>query len=71
MRGERIQIPLQAGHHRPASETSFKWRFAGVPMLAKHKKRAWQLCDFSGVQTDVANKNYIFVFFRDTPCPPS
>ena len=25
-----------AGHHRPASETPFKWRFAGVPMMAKH-----------------------------------
>ena len=26
-----------AGRHRPASETpSFKWRFAGVPMMAEH-----------------------------------
>ena len=24
MRGERIQIPLKAGYHRPASETPFK-----------------------------------------------
>ena len=23
-------------HHRPASETPFKWRFAVVPMMAKH-----------------------------------
>ena len=22
------------GHHRPASETPFKWRFAGMPMMA-------------------------------------
>ena len=29
-----IQIPLLAGHQRPASETPFKWRFAGVPMMA-------------------------------------
>ena len=28
MRGGRIQIPLSAGHHRPVSETPFKWRFA-------------------------------------------
>ena len=21
------------GHHRPANETSWKWRFAGVPMM--------------------------------------
>ena len=27
--GERIQISLKSGHHRPASETPFKWRFAG------------------------------------------
>ena len=31
-RGERIQLPLKAGLHRPAS----KWRFAGVPMMAQH-----------------------------------
>ena len=50
MRGGRVQIPLKAGHHRPASETPFKWRFhhrpasetpfkwrfAGVPMMAQH-----------------------------------
>ena len=25
-----------AGHHRPASETPFKWLFAGVPMMARY-----------------------------------
>ena len=30
-----IQIPLKTDHHRPASETSFKWRFDGVPMIAQ------------------------------------
>ena len=25
-----------AGHHQPASETTFKWRFAGVLMMAQH-----------------------------------
>ena len=34
MRGEMIQIPLKAGKHRPASETPFQWRFAGVQMIA-------------------------------------
>ena len=34
--GGRIQIPLLAGHHRPASETPFIWRFAGGPMMVKH-----------------------------------
>ena len=36
IRGERIQIPLEMGHHRPASEAPFKWRFAGGPMVAQH-----------------------------------
>ena len=35
MRGKKIQITLKAGHHRPASETPFKWRFAGGPMMAQ------------------------------------
>ena len=34
MRGGMIQITLKAGHHRPTSETPFKWRFAGGPMMA-------------------------------------
>ena len=34
--GGRIQIPLLAGQQRPASETRFKWRFAGGPMMAQH-----------------------------------
>ena len=24
------------GHHRPARETPFQWRFAGVPLIAQH-----------------------------------
>ena len=27
---------LKVGHHRPASETPFERRFAGVPMVAEH-----------------------------------
>ena len=34
MMGGRIQIPLLAGHQQPASETAFKWRFVGGPMMA-------------------------------------
>ena len=33
---ERIQIPQERGHHRPVSETAFKWRFSGGPMMAQH-----------------------------------
>ena len=35
MRRERIQVPLKAGHHRPASERPlrpFEWHFACEPM---------------------------------------
>ena len=31
-----IQIPIQAGHDRPASETPFKWRFDDVPMMSQN-----------------------------------
>ena len=45
------------GHHRPASETPFKWRFAGGPMMARFfwilfplikKKKRCQSCTPSG-----------------------
>ena len=36
-----MKILLKAGHHRPASETPFKWRFAGVPKMAQHWMHAW------------------------------
>ena len=36
MRGGRIKIPLYAGHHQPASETPFKLRFHGGPIMAQH-----------------------------------
>ena len=31
---EWIQLPFKMGHHWPASETPFKWRFAGGPLMA-------------------------------------
>ena len=48
---------LILGHHRPisVSETPFKWRFAGRPMMARfkcyldsHKKRCQSLAKVSG-----------------------
>ena len=36
MRGERIQMSLKEGHHRPTSKTPFEWRFAGGRMMAQH-----------------------------------
>ena len=38
--GEKIEIPLKVGHHRPASETPLKWRFAGVPIMAQYRMLA-------------------------------
>ena len=32
-----IKILLYVGHHRQASEKAFKWRFAGVPVMAQHR----------------------------------
>ena len=40
MRGG-VQIPLLAGHQRPACDTLFKRRFAGGPMIAQHGILAW------------------------------
>ena len=34
-------MPLTVGHHPPASETPFLWRFAGVPMMAHHLMMDW------------------------------
>ena len=36
MRGGGIKIPLLVGQHRLTSETPFKLRSAGVPMMALH-----------------------------------
>ena len=29
------RLAFNVGHHRPASEMPFKWRFAGGPMMAQ------------------------------------
>ena len=36
-----IQKPLKSGHHRAIIGPSFKWRFAGGPMMAQHWMLAW------------------------------
>ena len=69
--GERIQIPLKMGHHRPTSGTPFKWHFStlfkrcfsGVPITAQH----WMLYDFL---RDL-EKHYIFMIFQGGPDPLS
>ena len=59
--GGIIQIPLLAGHLRPAIETPFKWRFAGVPMRAQHVR----IQDFfsEGVQARLSENSLDNVFF--------
>ena len=34
--GRKDPNTFSAGHQRPASETPFKWRFAGGSMIAHH-----------------------------------
>ena len=54
-----ILIPLQSGHHRSASETPFKWRFAGVPMMVNIECWLGRFVIFQGVWTGIAKKSYI------------
>ena len=73
--GERIQIPLKLGHHRPASETPFKWRLAGGQIMAEH----WMLAWFFRGSGPVLLKTLYFCNFSEvggggggrTPCPLS
>ena len=73
--GERIQIPLKADQCRPASETPFKWRFAGVHIMVHIE--CWlhsfeNFREFQEIQTSIDKKTYIFVIFQGvrTPCHP-
>ena len=65
MRGEMIQIPLCAGHHRPGSETPFKW----WPNI-----ECWfgNFVVLQTIRTSIGKKLY---FFKGggvwTPYPPS
>ena len=72
MRGERIQLPLKAGHHRPASKTQFKRRFAGGPMVAQNEYWICGFVIFQGIFTSIAKKPYIFVIYQGgmDPGPP-
>ena len=58
------------GHHQPASETPFKWCFAGMLMMSHI-----DFCVFSGVWTRIAKKPYNFVIFQGRgsgpPVPPT
>ena len=67
-----FQIPLKSGHHQPTSESPLKWRFAGVPIMAKHWMLAWyySFVIFQWIRINIAKKPYTFMkpyilwFFR-------
>ena len=53
------QIPLKAGHHWPASETPFKWRFAVVSMMIKY---CWLGMIFQGIRTSITKKKKLYFY---------
>ena len=62
-------------HHKravtcPPAKRHFKWRFAGLLMIAQHWMLAWQLRDFQGIRTSIAHEPLALGFSR-APCPPS
>ena len=64
------------GYHLPASETPFKWRFPGGPMMAQHCCWLGSFVIFHGIRTSFAKKPHIFVNFQGgrgvpPPCCPS
>ena len=64
-----IQITLKAGHHRPTSETPFKCRFPGGPLVAPTLNSGLVACDFQEIWTSIAKKPYNFVIFYGAPGP--
>ena len=62
------QITLKAGHHRPTSDTPFKWRFAGGPVVAQHWMLGLVALWFSRGSGPVLLKNPIALWFsRGSP----
>ena len=57
--GREDQNTIIRGYHRPASETPFKWRFAGMPMMAQLSS----FMIFQGIPTSIAIRNPIFFCF--------
>ena len=37
-------VGWSAGHHRPAYETPFEWRFVGGPVVARKMFAGWAVC---------------------------
>ena len=52
----RTQKATKTGNHRPASETSYKWRLASGPMMTRHR----QLCTFSTSNPKIIHSFVLF-----------
>ena len=69
-------MPLKSGHHWPAGETPFKWRFAGVPMITQIECWLGSFVISLGIWTSIAKRPHILEIFRGwgggvwTPCRP-
>ena len=71
MRGERIQIPLKAGHNWPATKTPFKLCFAGgVDDSLYIECLLGSFVIFLGIWTSIAKNSYSFVIFQGGSGPP-
>ena len=70
MRGEGIQIPIKAGHHRPASEVKRRWRGDDGLTLNAGLEALWSFSRGSGLV--LLKKTITLWFFRvvQTPCLP-
>ena len=68
-----IRISLKSGQYRSASETPFKWRFAGGPIMPNIEFWLGSFVIFQGIRISIAKKPFIFVISQGgvrTPCPP-
>ena len=65
MRRKRGPKTTKTGHHRPSSDTPFKWRFAGGPIVVQNTD-CWlgSFVIFQGIRTSFAKKPYSFVIFQ-------
>ena len=62
--GREGPYTTKVGQHRPASETPFKWRFAGELMVVHHSMLAGSFVVLLRIQTSIAKKLIIFVIIR-------
>ena len=64
--GKEDRQLLKADHHRPASETPFKWRSCGSLTDDSPSFERWlgSFVTFKGIRTIIARKPYSFEIFR-------